>query len=89
MAVVLDDPLQSLDEVNALGFADFCRQLRRNRQVIVTTHDRRFGSLLARKLAPRTDAESALEITFDGWDRSGPTIEHTWRKPELVKLLMA
>ena len=89
MMVVLDDPLQSLDEVNALGFADFCRQLRRNRQVIVTTHDRRFGSLLARKLAPRTDAESALEISFDGWDRSGPTIKHAWREPELVKLLMA
>jgi DNA repair exonuclease SbcCD ATPase subunit len=72
--VVMDDPLQSLDDVNALGFADFCRQLKRQRQVLLTTHDRRFGSLLRRKLAPRESSETCVFVSFDGWDRRGPSI---------------
>jgi DNA repair exonuclease SbcCD ATPase subunit len=51
--VIMDDPLQSLDDVNALGLADFCRRLKRERQVVITTHDERFGELLRRKLQPR------------------------------------
>lgn len=72
--VVLDDPLQSLDDVNVLGFADLSRYLRARRQVIVTTHDRRYAELLERKLAPRSEAESSLTIDFESWDRSGPTL---------------
>jgi len=70
--VILDDPLQSLDDMNVLGFADLCRHLRDGRQVIVTTHDRRFGNLLERKLRPRRPVQSAAQIHFDSWDREGP-----------------
>lgn len=75
--VALDDPLQSLDDMNVLGFADLCRHLRDGRQLIVTTHDRRFGNLLLRKLTPRHADQTAMRIHFDAWDRSGPAVTAT------------
>lgn len=71
--VMLDDPLQSMDDVNVLGFADLCRYVRRDRQIFISTHDRRFASLLERKLASRGDDQSTELIEFWGWDRSGPS----------------
>jgi DNA repair exonuclease SbcCD ATPase subunit len=71
--VMLDDPLQSMDDVNVLGFADLCRYVRRDRQVFISTHDRRFASLLERKLASRGDDQSTELVEFWGWDRSGPS----------------
>src|SRR5581483_6750452 len=53
--LLLDDPLQSMDDVNALGFADLCRHIRARRQLVVSTHERRLASLLERKLAPRSE----------------------------------
>jgi hypothetical protein len=57
-----------------LGFSDLCRFLRQERQLIVSTHDRRFASLLERKLTPREPDEETLVLDFTGWDRSGPDI---------------
>lgn len=71
--VMLDDPLQSMDDVNVLGFADLCRYMRRDRQVFLSTHDRRFASLLERKLVSRGDDQLTEIVEFWGWDRSGPT----------------
>jgi DNA repair exonuclease SbcCD ATPase subunit len=51
--IVLDDPLQAMDAVAVLGFSDLCRRVRETRQLVVTTHDRRFADVLVRKLAPR------------------------------------
>ena len=73
--VLLDDPLQSLDDVNALGFADLCRHIRRQRQLIVSTHDRRLAGLLERKLAPRVAAETTRVVEFKSWTRRGPELE--------------
>ena len=50
--VMLDDPLQSLDDVNLLGLIDLLRRTAEKRQLIVSTHDQRFGGLLERKLRP-------------------------------------
>jgi hypothetical protein len=33
--LLLDDPLQSMDDVNVLGFSDLCRHVRRRRQLVV------------------------------------------------------
>ena len=33
--VLLDDPLQSMDDVNVLGFADLCRHVRSSRQLLI------------------------------------------------------
>jgi hypothetical protein len=81
--VLLDDPLQSLDDVNVLGFADLCRFIREERQLILSTHDRRFADLLERKLAPRTTEQRTRVIRFTGWDRSGPSAESHEVDPEL------
>jgi DNA repair exonuclease SbcCD ATPase subunit len=73
--LLLDDPLQSMDDVNALGFSDLCRHIRSRRQLIVSTHEDRLASLLERKLMPRSSRARTRVVRFTGWDRSGPTIE--------------
>lgn len=72
--VVLDDPLQSMDVLSVLGFADLCRRLREHRQLIVTTHDRQFASLLNRKLAPREETARTVLHEFESWTANGPQI---------------
>lgn len=73
--LLLDDPMQAMDDINVLGFADLCRHVRQNRQLIVSTHERRFAHLLERKLAPRRPGERTLALEFVGWDRSGPMLK--------------
>ncbi len=72
--LMLDDPLQSMDDVNALGFSDLCRHIRVRRQLIVSTHERRLAALLERKLRPPRADDTTRVIRFTGWDRSGPTL---------------
>jgi DNA repair exonuclease SbcCD ATPase subunit len=83
--VLLDDPLQSLDDVNSLGFADLCRHIRHQRQLIVSTHDPRLGALLERKLAPRAEAETTRVVEFQAWTRSGPEFDERLVPPQLVE----
>jgi hypothetical protein len=75
--VMLDDPLQSLDDVNLLGLIDLLRRTKGTRQLFVSTHDARFGALLARKLRPVSESERTLSVEFAGWGRSGPGISMT------------
>jgi DNA repair exonuclease SbcCD ATPase subunit len=72
--LILDDPLQSLDTIAVLGFGDLCRRIRDQRQLIVTTHDRRFSDILVRKLSPRETGVSTIVHEFDGWTRDGPSV---------------
>jgi DNA repair exonuclease SbcCD ATPase subunit len=81
--LMLDDPLQSLDDVNVLGFADLCRLMRARRQLIVSTHDKRLARLLERKFAPRAAGEATLVLEFVAWSRSGPEIERRFVEPQL------
>lgn len=74
-AAMLDDPLQSLDDVNLLGLIDLLRRVRDQRQLIVSTHDARFGRLLERKLRPVQDGQRTIVIEFKGWSRQGPDVE--------------
>lgn len=83
--VLLDDPLQSMDDVNVLGFADLCRHLRLGRQLLISTHERRFAKLLERKLAPRGQDNETLVLEFVSWDRAGPTVRRKVIEPQLVK----
>jgi DNA repair exonuclease SbcCD ATPase subunit len=73
--LLLDDPLQAMDDINVLGFADLCRHLRIKRQVVVSTHERRFAQLLERKLTPRHDGDRTIVHEFVGWARSGPLVK--------------
>lgn len=83
--LLLDDPVQSMDDVNVLGFADLCRHLRLRRQLIVSTHERRFASLLERKLAPRVEGSRTKIIQFTGWDRSGPTVREHFVEAQMLE----
>lgn len=71
----LDDPLQSLDNVNLLGLADLLRRTRARRQLMVSTHDDRLAGLLERKLRPVGKDQRTTVITFEGWDRTGPRVQ--------------
>jgi len=73
--VLLDDPLQALDDVNVLGFADLARHIRRERQLVLATHEQRFASLLERKLMGRREGEDLIVHRFTGWSRNGPEID--------------
>lgn len=71
---ILDDPLQSLDDINLLGLIDLLRRTKDLRQLCVSTHDVRFGDLLKRKLRPQTPGQRTQVITLDGWSRRGPVV---------------
>lgn len=81
--LLLDDPLQSLDDVHCLGFADLCRHMRTRRQLIVSTHDSRFGKLLERKLAPRRAGDRTRSLNFVAWSRRGPEIDSVDVEPQI------
>lgn len=73
--VMLDDPLQSLDDVNLLGLVDTLRRTKAVRQLVVSTHDQRFANLLERKLRPVGDDGPTRVFSFSSWDERGPQVE--------------
>jgi DNA repair exonuclease SbcCD ATPase subunit len=72
--VILDDPLQSLDDMNLLGLVDLLRRTRERRQVLISTHDPRLAGLLERKLRPVRSDQRTIVIDIQGWSREGPVI---------------
>lgn len=83
--MVLDDPIQAMDVVSVLGFADLCRRIRERRQLLLTTHDRRFADLLARKLAHREESSRTLLHEFEAWTQEGPRVRTS--KPPLAEVV--
>jgi len=73
--VLLDDPLQAMDDVNVLGFSDLCRFLRKEKQLIIATHEERLSNLLVRKLRSRDEPINTIQLNFISWNRSGPYID--------------
>lgn len=65
-SAILDDPLQSLDNIHLLGVVDVLRRVASRRQLIVSTHDADFAALLSRKLRPigGSSSSSALLLTL-------------------------
>lgn len=77
-ALMLDEPVQNLDDVNILNFADLVRGLARSHQVILSTADSNFADLLRAKLGPWAIAEkqSVVIHEFLDFDRhTGPIIK--------------
>ena len=68
---ILDDPLQSLDDINLLGLIDLLRRIRDRRQLMVSTHDRQFAALLERKLRPVSESQRTVRVDLSGWSREG------------------
>ena len=71
---ILDDPLQSLDDLNLLGLIDLLKRMRERRQLIVSIHDSRFASLLERKLRPVSESQRTILIELSGWSSDGPRV---------------
>lgn len=88
-AVMLDDPLQSLDDVNLLGLVDTLRRTKAMRQLLVSTHDRRLTSLLQRKLRPVGEDRGTLVYTFSDWNEQGPSVDAHELEVEPTEFRMA
>lgn len=71
---ILDDPLQSLDDLNLLGLVDVLRHVKDQRQMFISTHDHRFGGLLRRKLRPVEPGQRTRIVEISDWSREGPII---------------
>ena len=74
---ILDDPLQSLDDLNLLGMVDILKRLREQRQLMISTHDSRFASLLERKLRPISISQRTVRVELSGWNSTGPLVTQT------------
>ena len=50
--IFIDDPIQSLDDINILSLIDLLRNIafHNNKQIVLTTHDKNFYELLKRKM---------------------------------------
>jgi ABC-type cobalamin/Fe3+-siderophores transport system ATPase subunit len=76
-AAMLDDPFQSLDDIHLLGLVDLLRRFGAERQLLISTHESRFASLLQRKLRPLSEGRRAVVLALEGWSRNGPHIRLT------------
>lgn len=86
---ILDDPLQSLDDLNLLGLMDLLKRLREKRQLMVSTHDSRFASLLERKLRPISDSQRTVRVELSGWSSEGPVVDQFDVEPDMLPIRMA
>jgi DNA repair exonuclease SbcCD ATPase subunit len=80
--VLLDDPIQNLDDINVLSLIDLLRgllDLQNGKQIILSTHDERFYHLVKRKFSDyrmkafRFESYGRVTIDEDIKERSGPT----------------
>ena len=88
---ILDDPLQSLDDLNLIGLIDLLRRIRERRQLMISTHDIRFSSLLERKLRPVSESQRTILINLAGWSSEGPvSAQHDIRRdPNPIRIAAA
>ncbi len=72
--IFLDDPVQSLDDINVVSFIDLVRALIRskyiNKNYIISTHDHNFSKLLKIKLRNY----NFVEYSFISYGEEGPRI---------------
>ncbi len=86
---ILDDPLQSLDDLNLLGLIDLLKRMRERRQLMVSTHDSRFASLLERKLRPVSESQRTILVELNGWSSEGPSVAQRDVVRDLVPIRIA
>jgi DNA repair exonuclease SbcCD ATPase subunit len=75
--IMLDDPVQSMDEVNILALVDLLKIIHKDRQIIVATHNEAFFALLAERLRPSNPEESQLRHVIRSFLEDGPEIQTT------------
>lgn len=70
-SILIDDPIQNLDDINILSFIDFIRGLidsKKRKQIILSTHDERFYDLILRKFV----GYKVKAFRFESYGRINP-----------------
>lgn len=94
-SLLLDDPVQHLDDLDAVAFLDTIRAVAlgrfgRRKQIIISTCDKNLYSLMIRKFRPLESAKlsfSAISLSERGID--GPAINYAYRSSNLESSLIA
>ncbi|HEU4962623.1 MAG TPA: SMC family ATPase [Bacilli bacterium] len=72
--IAMDDPVQSMDDLNVAALVDLLRVLsdpeQQGRQIVISTHDPQFYSMMRRKFRYRTIGV----IEYEGYGEDGPTL---------------
>ena len=70
--IMLDDPIQSMDDINVLSYVDLLRGIlnskKINKSFIISTHDNNFANLLSIKFRNR----DYIIYNFDSYGKEGP-----------------
>ena len=72
--IMMDDPIQNMDDLNILSYIDLIRKIRKKKQIIISTHDANIYRLMRRKLQP-TDKEKLICYEYKSFDVNGPKIK--------------
>lgn len=79
--IFLDDPVQSLDDINEVSFIDLLRTLIQSKEVdkncIISTHDHNFSQLMKIKLRNY----NFVEYRFESYGLEGPRIKTIVNRP--------
>lgn len=69
----MDDPIQSMDEINVLAFIDLIRLFieKYDKQIIISTHDYTFYNMMLRKFR----FQNVAVIEYEGYSERGPVIK--------------
>lgn len=67
-SIFIDDPIQSMDSINVLSTIDLLRSIivNENRQIILSTHDHNFYSLLKKKIPAQLYKSKFIELETFG-----------------------
>ncbi len=89
--LLLDDPVQSMDEVHVSQFAALLRTLSKshNRQIIIAVHDRALFEYLTLELSPAFPDDQLITLELGRSDSGASLAEPVFRRWEPEKLFAA
>lgn len=73
-SILMDDPIQNMDDLNILSYIDLIRRICREKQIIISTHDDSIYRLMYRKLYP-VNGEKLICYDYIGIGEDGPEIK--------------
>ncbi|MCY4492636.1 MAG: hypothetical protein OXB92_02105 [Acidimicrobiaceae bacterium] len=78
--LVLDDPVQSMDEVHIVQFAGLLRVLSKHhdRQIVLAVHERELFDYLTLELSPAYEGDELITVEL-GLDSEGEPVHHSSR----------
>lgn len=73
--IAIDDPIQSMDEINVVSFIDLIRVFVKkfDKQIIISTHDYTFYQMILRKFR----FQDVAVIEYEGYSDNGPLLKYS------------